>query len=36
MSMNATFVQVDTAELSRLQADPSLVEVLFEDDAAAA
>jgi hypothetical protein len=36
MSMNATFVQVDTAELSRLQADPSLVEVLFEDDAAVA
>ena len=32
MSMNATFVQVDTAELSRLQADPSLAEALFGDD----
>ena len=31
MSMNATFVQVDTAELSRFQVDPSLVEALFED-----
>jgi hypothetical protein len=36
MSMNATFVQVDTADLSRLQGDPSLVEALFEDDAAVA
>jgi hypothetical protein len=31
MSMNATFVQVDTAELSRFQADPGLVEALFDD-----
>src|SRR6266567_6860392 len=31
MSMNATFVQVDEAELSRLQADPALAEGLFED-----
>jgi len=30
MSMNATFVQVDEAELSRLQADPSSAEMLFE------
>lgn len=30
MSMNATFVQVDMAELSRFQVDPSLVEALFE------
>jgi len=29
MSMNATFVQVDEAELSRIQADPSLAETLF-------
>ncbi len=29
MSMTATFVQVDEAELSRLQAHPSLVEALF-------
>ena len=36
MSMNATFVQVDTAELSRFQVDPSLVEALFEDGAAVA
>src|SRR6267143_826035 len=32
MSMNATFVQVDEAELSRLQADPSLAETLFVDE----
>ena len=32
MSMNAMFVQVDTAELARFQADPSLVEALFEDE----
>lgn len=32
MSMNATFVQVDEAELSRFQADPSLVEMLFQGD----
>lgn len=31
MSMNATFVQIDAAELSRLQADPSLAEALFQD-----
>ncbi len=31
MSMNATFVQVDPAGLSRLQADPSLAETLFEE-----
>jgi hypothetical protein len=31
MSMNAIFVQVDTAELSRFQADPNSVEALFED-----
>lgn len=31
MSMNATFVQIDEAELSRLQADPSLAETLFQD-----
>jgi hypothetical protein len=36
MSMNATFVQVDAAELSRFQVDPSLVEALFEDGAAVA
>lgn len=36
MSMNATFVQVDTAELSRFQVDPSLVEALFEDRSAIA
>jgi hypothetical protein len=36
MSMNATFVQVDTAELSRFQVDPSLVEALFEDRSAVA
>jgi len=36
MSMNARFVQVDQAELSRLQADPSLVEALFEDESLAA
>src|SRR5438128_2671257 len=35
MSMNATFVQVDQAELSRLQADPSLVEMLFEAESLA-
>jgi hypothetical protein len=31
MSMNATFVQLDQAELSRLQADPSLAETIFQD-----
>jgi hypothetical protein len=36
MSMNATFVQIDTVELSRLRVDPSLVEALFEDDDAVA
>ncbi len=35
MSMNAAFVQVDTDELSKLQADPSLVEPLFEDQSLA-
>jgi hypothetical protein len=29
--MNATFVQVDEAELSQLQADPSLAEMLFAE-----
>ena len=33
MSMNATFVQVDTAELSRFKADPSSVEALFQSEA---
>jgi hypothetical protein len=32
MSMNATFIQVDPAELSRFQADPTLVEALFQGD----
>jgi Domain of unknown function (DUF1877) len=31
MSMNARFVQIDQAELSRLQADPSLAETIFQD-----
>jgi hypothetical protein len=31
MSMNATFVQIDEAELSKIQADPSLAELLFQD-----
>jgi hypothetical protein len=31
MSMNATFVQIDAAELSKLKADPSLAEGLFQD-----
>src|SRR5215831_2057221 len=31
MSMTATFVQVDQAELARLQADPSWAETLFEE-----
>ena len=35
MSMNATFVQVDPTELSRLQVDPSLAEALFEGESAA-
>lgn len=35
MSMNATFVQVDQAELSRLRADPSLAEALFVPESAA-
>jgi hypothetical protein len=34
MSMNATFVQVDTPELAKFQADPSSVEALFLDDPA--
>lgn len=33
MSMNAKFVQIDPAELQRLQADPSRAEMLFEEDA---
>jgi hypothetical protein len=33
MSMNATFIQVDTTELSKFQADPSSVEALFGVDA---
>jgi hypothetical protein len=33
MSMNAKLVQIDPAELQRLQADPSRAEMLFEDDA---
>ena len=32
MSMNATFVQVDQKEIARFQADPSLVEGLFENE----
>ena len=32
MSMNATFVQVDQTEIAKFQADPSLVEALFEDE----
>jgi hypothetical protein len=35
VSMNATFVQIDEAELARLQADPSLAEALFEDESIA-
>jgi len=35
MSMNAKFVQIDQAELSRYQTDPSLVEPLFEDESLA-
>jgi hypothetical protein len=35
MSMNATFVQVDQAELSRLRADPTLAEALFVPESAA-
>lgn len=35
MSMNATFVQVDAAELSRIQADPSSAEALFQDESLA-
>ncbi len=31
MSMTATFVQVDETEMSRFRADPSLVEMLFEN-----
>src|SRR5260370_40866984 len=31
MSMNAIFVQVNAAELSRLQVNPSLAEALFQD-----
>ncbi len=33
MSMNATFVQVDTAELSQFVAEPQLAESLFQQDA---
>lgn len=33
MSMNATFVQVDAAELSRFVAEPESVESLFQEDA---
>ena len=36
MSMNAAFVQVDTAELARFQVDPSLVEALFDNESAVA
>jgi hypothetical protein len=32
MSMNAMFIQVETAELSRFRANPSLVEALFDGD----
>lgn len=32
MSMNATFVQVGAAELSRFVAEPQLAESLFQDD----
>ena len=35
MSMNATFVQVDTGELLRLEADPSSAELLFHEGTAA-
>jgi len=35
MSMNATFLQVDQTELSRLQADPSLAEALFQNQSLA-
>jgi hypothetical protein len=35
VSMNATFVQVDPAELSKLRANPSLAEALFEDQSLA-
>jgi hypothetical protein len=31
MSMNATFVQIDEADLSKLQADPSAAELLFQE-----
>lgn len=31
MSMNATFVQVEATELSKIQADPSLAETLFQN-----
>jgi len=31
MSMNATFVQVDSAELTQLQTNPSLAEALFQN-----
>ena len=31
MSMNATFVQVGAAELTRIQGDPALAEALFEE-----
>lgn len=34
MSMNATFVQVDMSELPSFQADPSLVEALFQGGSA--
>jgi hypothetical protein len=35
MSMLAKFVQVDSAELAKLQADPSLAEPLFEEESLA-
>ena len=35
MSMNATFAQVDQTEIARFEADPSLVEALFEDESLA-
>src|SRR5579863_7278044 len=33
MSMNATFVQIDSVDLARFQRDPSLVEPLFQGEA---
>ena len=34
MSMNATFIQLESAELSRLQGDPAFAEALFDETAA--